>query len=65
MTTVVSCYYKLGKSKHTHEEYDRWIRNLLVNINTNIVIFTCNNDKSYLETILEDNKNIKSTIIVK
>ena len=65
MTTLVSCYYKLGKSKHTHEEYDTWIRNLLVNINTNIVIFTSKNDKSYLETILEDNKNIKSTIIVK
>ena len=65
MTTLVSCYYKLGKSKHTHEEYDTWIRNLLVNINTNIVIFTSKNEKSYLETILEDNKNIKSTIIVK
>jgi len=67
MTTLVSCYYKLGKSKHTHEEYDTWIRNLLVNINinTNIVIFTSKNEKSYLETILEDNKNIQYTIIVK
>ena len=65
MTTLVSCYYKLGKSKHTHEEYDRWIRNLLVNINTNIVIFTSKTEKSYLETILEMNKNIHYTIIVK
>lgn len=65
MTTLVSCYYKLGKSKHTHEEYDIWIRNLLVNINTNIVIFTSQNDKSYLETILDVNKNIQYTIIVK
>ena len=65
MTTLVSCYYKLGKSKHTHEEYDRWIRNLLININTNIIIFTSKNEKSYLETILEANKNIKYTIIVK
>jgi hypothetical protein len=65
MTTLVSCYYKLGKSKHTHEEYDTWIRNLLVNINTNIVIFTSQTEKSYLETILERNKNIQYTIIVK
>ena len=65
MTTLVSCYYKLEKSKHTDEEYDRWIRNLLENINTNIIIFTCENEKSYLETILENNKNIQYTIIVK
>ena len=66
MTTIVSCYYKLEKSKHTHEEYDTWIRNLIQNIKESMVIFTCKKDRLYLESILQLNKhNIKYTIIVK
>ena len=65
MTTIVSCYYKLEKSKHTHEEYDMWIRNLIQNIKKNMVIFTCKKDRLYLESILQLNNHIKYTIIVK
>lgn len=65
MTSIVTCYYRLNKSKHTFEEYDRWIRNLLENIKTNIIVFTSEDDKQYLETILRTNENIRYTIIVK
>ena len=35
--TLVSCYYKL-KSKHSEQEYDKLIKNLLENIKCNIII---------------------------
>jgi hypothetical protein len=38
-TTLITCYYKV-KSKHTFEEYTRWIINLLLTIRCNIIIFT-------------------------
>lgn len=37
--TLVTCYYKV-KSKHTFDEYTIWIRNLLLTIKSNIIIFT-------------------------
>lgn len=37
--TVVTCYYKI-KSKHSHDEYDKWITKFLSNISCNLVIFT-------------------------
>lgn len=39
MATVVSCYYKI-KSKHTHEEYDKWITHFLSKVSCNLVVFT-------------------------
>lgn len=65
MTTIVSCYYKLDQSKHTQEEYDTWINNLLSNIRCNILVFTCMKDKSYLKNKLDLNSNIKYTIVTK
>ncbi len=65
MTTIVSCYYRLEHSKHTNNEYDTWIKNLLVNLKTNIIIFTCKNDKSYLQNILDNNSSANYTIIIK
>ena len=37
--TVVTCYYKI-KSKHSHDNYDKWITNFLWNVSCNLVIFT-------------------------
>lgn len=65
MTTIVSCYYKLDQSKHTQEEYDTWIHNLLSNIRANLIVFTCEKDKPYLKTILDSNIELQYTIIVK
>jgi len=65
MTTIVSCYYKLDQSKHTQEEYDTWIHNLLSNIRANLIVFTCEKDKPYLKTILDSNLELQYTIIVK
>tara|TARA_B110000285_G_scaffold96364_1_gene109934 strand:- start:39 stop:785 length:747 start_codon:yes stop_codon:yes gene_type:complete len=65
MTTIVSCYYRLEHSKHTNNEYDTWIKNLLVNLKTNIIIFTCKKDKSYLQNILDNNSSANYTIIIK
>lgn len=37
--TVVTCYYKI-KSKHSHDDYDKWISNFLSNVPCNLIIFT-------------------------
>ena len=47
MTTIVSCYYKFP-SKHSHEEYDEWMNNFLLNIPNPIVIFTSPDLVSYI-----------------
>ena len=55
--TLVSCYYKLP-SKHSHSNYDSWIKNLLKNINSNIIIFTSKHLIEYLKNIGNHNKNM-------
>ena len=37
--TVVTCYYKFP-SKHSHDEYNKWMNNFLQNIGCNLIIFT-------------------------
>jgi hypothetical protein len=46
-STVVTCFYNL-KSKHTFETYDKWIQNLLPNIQCNLVVFTSPDLKDYI-----------------
>jgi len=46
--TVVTCYYKI-KSKHSHDDYDRWITNFLSNISCNLVIFTSRDLIEYIK----------------
>jgi len=65
MTTIVSCYYKLNTSKHSHSKYDIWIKNLLLNVKANMVIFTSQSDKPYLNEIATRNGGLKCTIVVK
>lgn len=64
-TTIVTCYYKLNKSKHSQKEYDTWIHNLLSNIHNNIIIFTSKEDQEYLINICNDCNTLKCTIRIK
>ena len=51
--TLVSCYYQLKQSKHSHYKYDVWIKNLLLNlVGANIIIFVGQKEKDYLKEIL-------------
>ncbi len=67
--TLITCYYKV-KSKHTFNEYDKWIKNLLLTIRCNIIIFTSAEQAEILRTLSmqnrqqdDSNKNVK--IIIK
>ena len=62
--TVVSCYYKIP-SKHTHNNYNIWINNLLRNIKCNIIIFTSSDLVNLFVNIKINNKYLKLIIIVK
>jgi|SaaInlV_100m_DNA_6_1039743.scaffolds.fasta_scaffold07677_2 hypothetical protein len=63
MSTIVTCYYKLNNSKHSISDYDKWIKNLLLHLNNNVIVFTSKVDKNYLLDILEQNNNIQYRII--
>jgi hypothetical protein len=63
--TLVTCYYKLVKSKHSLQDYDCWIKNFLLNINnTNIIIFHGKNDKEYIQTIIDKNKKTINYLLI-
>ena len=63
--TVVSCFYKLNKSKHSLQEYDHWIKNFLLHIQTNIIIFVGKNEKEYIQSIVNRNDKCKYLLIEK
>lgn len=64
--TIVSCYYQLNQSKHTHDEYDAWIKNFLLNlVGANIIIFVGQKERDYLKEIIQKNTNIKCLLVVK
>ena len=63
--SLVSCYYKLNKSKHSLQEYDSWIKNFLLNIQTNIIIFVGKNEKEYIKNIIGLNKKSKYLLFEK
>ena len=51
--TVVSLYYKLNKSKHSHTAYLEWQKNFLQSVSSPLVIFT---DKYSIEELLKERK---------
>lgn len=55
-TTIVTCFYKLEKSKHTYDEYISWINNFLLNLSKDLplVIFTSKYDKTSIEKNILD-----------
>ena len=55
--TIVSCYYRLKQSKHRLEEYSKWIRNFVMNLqNTNLVIFTSQHDYAYIQSMMQNDR---------
>jgi len=46
-TTLVSCYFRLEKSKHSHDNYMVWMDNFLENVETPLIIF-CDEDSEKL-----------------
>ena len=58
--TLVTCYYRI-KSKHSFQEYDRWISNLSQKFNGNIIIFT----SSDLEEKMKESFVERSKVVVK
>ena len=56
MTTIVTCYYLLDKSKHSPSNYQLWINNLFLNLkNVNLIIFTSVKHRSQIEEIFNNN----------
>ena len=54
--TLVTCYYKLDKSKHTQKEYNKWIHNFLLNIcSSNVVVYTSQENFDYIKSICDKN----------
>ena len=61
--TLVTCYYKFP-SKHSHQSYDSWIRNLFYNItNANVIIFTSPDLEQYIRNIANTHKTNQIHII--
>ena len=46
--TIVTCYFKI-KSKHTNDNYKTWMKNMLVNIETPMIIYTDEESYDYIE----------------
>jgi len=59
--TIVTCYYKFP-SKHSYNEYSKWMTNFLTTVETPMVIFT--NDESYEDIKQLRQWNEKNTIII-
>lgn len=62
--TLITCYYKV-KSKHTFDEYALWIKNLLLSIRCNIVIFTSADQAEWLTSLAfinRNNSNMRSNV---
>jgi hypothetical protein len=62
--TIVTCYYKIP-SKHNHNNYNIWIKNLLQNLKCNLIIFTSSKLVNYFKYITINNKFLNLKIIVK
>jgi hypothetical protein len=62
-TTVISMYFNLEKSKHTHDRYQIWIVNTLTSIKAPMIIFTDNKSKDYIYFI-RSSMNYNTKIIV-
>ena len=60
-TTIVSCYFKIN-SKHSYSNYDKWMKNMLKNIETQMIIFCDKDSKNKIIKYRED--NIENTHII-
>ena len=46
--TVIACYFRFDRSKHNHEYYDKWLKNMLVSVQSPLVIFSDNHSKDFI-----------------
>jgi len=60
MTTIVTAYFKLEKSKSNHETYDKWMNNMLI-IQSPMVIFCDENSVEMIQS--KRNPNLQTKII--
>jgi len=60
--TIVTCFYKTNTKKHTIEEYEKWMSNMLCSIETPMAIFCEEEFKEKLET-LRGNKSTQIYIV--
>jgi len=59
--TIVTAYFEIPRSKHTHELYDGWIKNML-SIDNPMVIFCCSKSYEKIKKIREN--HLSQTIII-
>lgn len=57
-TTLITCWYAV-KSKHTFNDYSVWIKNLLLLIRCNIIIFTSADQVEWLNSLIQTNINLE------
>ena len=59
MITFATCWYQL-KSKFNHQQYEKWMRNLLTNVvKFNLVIYSNEKSVSIFKDMIKDNPKIK------
>jgi hypothetical protein len=60
--TIVTCYFEIS-SKYPSNKYDEWMRNMLLNITTPMIIFC--DSKSYNKIGYYRSKLVNSTLLIK
>ena len=63
MTTIVTAYFQLGKSKHTHDRYLEWMQNMLI-IQSPMVIFCDKDSVKTIEAIRQEDSLYPTRIII-
>ena len=51
--TIISMYFQLDKSKHSHSKYEQWLENFFLSVKSPLILFT---DKKSLEKSLRARK---------
>jgi hypothetical protein len=46
--TVVATYFEFKKSKHSHDIYKKWLKNLLISVHLPLVIYTDEKSKDFI-----------------
>lgn len=62
MATIVSCYFKLNKSKVSHEKYLQWMQNMLI-IDNPMIIFCDLSSSHIIHSFRKDKMDITRIII--
>ena len=63
LVTVFAAYFAFGKSKHSQNEYKKWVKNMLVSVTAPLVIFTDTKSKDFVYQ-LRFSKNLPTEIVI-